>query len=78
MATVVQKYRFYTGRSTKLITRSYVKWFLRLYELCETSAFVVATSVSDYSNKLQVGLGRCHFEQKSHCFKLMGKFRSVQ
>ena len=78
MAAVVQKYRFYTGRSTKLITRRLVKWFLRLYERCKTSAFVVATSVSDYSNKLPVGVGRCHLEQKSHCFKLMGKFRSVQ
>ena len=78
MAAVVQKYRFYTARSTKLITRRLVKWFLRLYEPCKTSAFVVAASVSDYSNKLPVGVGRCHLEQKSHCFKLMGKFRSVQ
>ena len=45
MATVVQKYRFYTCRSTKLITRRLVKWFLRLYERCKMSAFVVSKLV---------------------------------
>ena len=35
----------------------------------------VMTKVSDYSNKLRVGLGRCHLEQKNYCFKFDGQIQ---
>ena len=31
--------------------------------------------VSDYSNKLRVGLERCHLEQKNYCFKFDGQIQ---
>ena len=31
--------------------------------------------VSNYTNKLQVGLGRCHLEQKNYCFKFDGQIQ---
>ena len=32
----------------------------------------VKPKVSDYSNMLGVGLGRCYLEQKNYCFKFDG------
>ena len=35
----------------------------------------VKPKVSDYSNKLWVGLERCHLEQKNYCFKFDGQIQ---
>ena len=35
----------------------------------------VKPKISDYSNKLRVGLGRCHLEQKNNCFKFDGQIQ---
>ena len=35
----------------------------------------VKPKVSDYSNKLRVGLRRCHLEQKIYCFKFDGQIQ---
>ena len=35
----------------------------------------VKPKVSNYSNKLRVGLERCHLEQKNCCFKFDGQIQ---
>ena len=35
----------------------------------------VKPKVSNYSNKLRVGLERCHLEQKNYCFKFDGQIQ---
>ena len=38
----------------------------------------VTPKVSNYSNKLRLGLGRCYLERRAYCWTLIGKFGSVR
>ena len=51
--------------SSQINSYSHPPWYTR----------VVKPKVSDYSDKLRVGPGRCHLEQKNYCFKFVGQIQ---
>ena len=42
---------------------------------CIVGIVVLLSKVSDYSNKLRLGLGRCHLEQRAYCLNVNWKIQ---